>query len=243
MPKQVLIACSDSAISHQLASIIAQGPQEPVLAFTVDQAQKILSNAAISLTLCEDQLPDGGYRKLLQEAALTDSNTPLVVLSRLDDPQQYVEAIEAGALDYIAPPYGRTKIESIINRRCEKRVDISLPVEVYGTNVNDVPFYQCARTRNISSQGALLEGIACELKPGIVIGVRCCDREANFRVIWVRETGSSPKTQEVGIQSLDRHNFIWTLLPAPLWRSEGDLAARSNWTRLVDTHLAYGSST
>lgn len=135
-----------------------------------------------------------------------------MVVSALGDAEQYVRAMEQGALDYITPPYRRADIELIMSRRQEKRMEMTLPVQVYGTSANGLPFFQCARTRNISSQGALLEGIACELQPGIVIGVRCCDKEANFQVAWVRSADGSRKTQEVGIQSLTPANCIWPLV-------------------------------
>lgn len=161
---------------------------------------------------------------------------PVVVVSALGDAEQYLEAMDQGALDYITPPYRRADIESIVRHRQEKRMEMTLPVQVYGTSVTGLPFLQFARTRNISSQGALLEGIACELHTGAVIGVRCCDREANFQVVWVRSADGSPKTQEVGIQSLTPANCIWPLLPMRV--SGGDLLAESEWTRLVDPHTA-----
>ncbi len=120
---------------------------------------------------------------------------------------------------------------------------MTLPVQVYGTSANGLPFLQCAGTRNISSQGALFEGIAGELKLGTIVGVRCCDKEANFRVVWVRDMGGSPRTQEAGIQSLAPRNSIWSLVPAPLWTSGGDLLAKSDWARLVVSNIHYGTST
>jgi len=218
---QVLVACGDPETRRALVNIFTQSELEPVLACTVGEAHASLALRPISLTFCEDRLPGGGYGELLRETALSGSHVPLVVVSALGDAEQYVEAMDQGALDYITPPYRRADIESIVNRRQEKRMEMTLPVQVYGTSANGLPFLQFARTRNISNQGALLEGIACELQPGAVIGVRCCDKEANFKVVWVRSADGPPKTQEVGIQGLTPANCIWTLLPVPMRVSGG----------------------
>lgn len=229
---QVLIACGDPETRRSLVDIFTQSELEPVLACTVCEAHASLALQPISLTFCEDRLPGGGYGELLRKTQLSGSHIPLVVVSALGDAEQYLRAMEQGALDYITPPYRRADIESIVSRRREKRLEMKLPVQVYGTSANGLPFLQFARTRNISNQGALLEGIASELRPGAVIGVRCCDKDANFQVVWVRSADGSPKTQEVGIQSLTPANCIWTLSPVA-----------DEWARLVDPHARYGTST
>jgi DNA-binding response OmpR family regulator len=65
--------------------------------------------------LCEDALPDGSFRDVLHTLQLGGSRVPLVVCSRLDEMEQYLEAMESGAFDFIAPPFRPTEVKAIVN--------------------------------------------------------------------------------------------------------------------------------
>jgi len=65
--------------------------------------------------LCEDTLPDGSFRDVLHTLRLAGSGVPLVVCSLLGEIDEYLEAMESGAFDFIAPPFRPTELESIVN--------------------------------------------------------------------------------------------------------------------------------
>ena len=111
--------------------------------------------------------------------------------------------------DYVAPPYERADIESILRRRREPRVDVRLPVEVYGTDADGFPFLQFVNTHNISPEGARLCGLKPRLELGAVVGVRCYEKEGHFRVVWTHKSGSG--FYEIGIHNLTPGNAIWNL--------------------------------
>ena len=83
----------------------------------------------------------------------------------------------------------------------ETRLTVDLPVRVWGMSAAGRPFSQQARAQNISSEGALLSGLDCELKVGDVVGVQCDDKKTRCTVIWVMNTGPAKKNQ-VGIKLL-----------------------------------------
>jgi hypothetical protein len=106
-------------------------------------------------------------------------------------------------------------------QRPEPRVDTDLPVRVWGMDSNGKPFIQHVRARNISSQGALVSGVECELKPGDIIGVQLEQKKARCRVVWVVDAGGIQKNQ-VGLQLLEGQECPWqeilnrpSLAPAP----------------------------
>jgi len=68
-----------------------------------------------------------------------------------------------------------------------------------------------AWTRNIGAQGAQLEGVVAELRPGHMVGVKYQDKAAHFRVAWVNEPRGDRKEREVGINCLDPSHQIWSL--------------------------------
>ncbi len=93
-------------------------------------------------------------------------------------------------------------------QRPEPRVDTDLPVRVWGMDSNGKPFIQHVRARNISSQGALISGVECELKPGDIIGVQVEQKKARCRVVWVVDAGGIQKNQ-IGVQLLDGQECPW----------------------------------
>ena len=90
----------------------------------------------------------------------------------------------------------------------EPRVTVDLPVRIYGMTADGRAFSQSARAQNISSEGALLNGVENELKVGEVIGVQCDDKKARCSIVWAMNTGAIKKNQ-VGIKLLDGQECPW----------------------------------
>jgi hypothetical protein len=93
-------------------------------------------------------------------------------------------------------------------QRPEPRVDTDLPVRVWGMDSAGKPFIQHVRAKNISSQGALVSGLECELKPGDIIGIQLEQKKARCRVVWVVDAGGIQKNQ-VGLQLLEGQECPW----------------------------------
>ena len=111
----VLVACNDCESRCALASILADFGLDLVFASSVDQARTILLGQPIRLVLCEGTLPDGSFRDVLHTLKLAGSRVPLVVCSLLGEMDEYLEAMESGAFDFIAAPFRPTELESIVN--------------------------------------------------------------------------------------------------------------------------------
>jgi len=109
----VLVACKDYESRCALASILADFGLDLVFASSVDQARAILLGQPIRLVLCEDTLPDGSFRDVLHTLKLAGSGTPLVVCS-LGEIDEYLEAMESGAFDFIAPPFNATDLAYVV---------------------------------------------------------------------------------------------------------------------------------
>jgi FixJ family two-component response regulator len=79
-------------------------------------------------------LPDGLWANVLALAAQAPQPVNVIVVARLVDTRLYVEAIEAGAFDFLAPPFVaadlayvvRCAAENVLGRReAQGRVDSS----------------------------------------------------------------------------------------------------------------------
>jgi PilZ domain len=90
----------------------------------------------------------------------------------------------------------------------EPRLTVDLPVRIWGMSAEGRAFSQHARAQNISSEGALLNGVECDLKVGDVIGIQCDEKKARCTVVWAVNTGAIKKNQ-VGIKLLADQDCPW----------------------------------
>ena len=94
------------------------------------------------------------------------------------------------------------------DQQTEPRLTVDLPIRLWGMSADGRPFSQHARAQNISSEGALISGVECELKVGDVIGVQCDEKKTRCTVIWVMSTGPVKKNQ-VGVKLLADQECPW----------------------------------
>lgn len=113
---QVLVVSSDSESRQTLLQILVQYALEPVCSSTVKEARAVLARQPVLLAICEADLTDGTFRDLLRAVQDSKARIPVVVASRLDDTDAYLEAMGSGAFDFIARPYLRSEVERIVGR-------------------------------------------------------------------------------------------------------------------------------
>lgn len=77
------------------------------------------------LIFTDTQLPDGTWADILVEAKQAAQPVNVIVVARLVDTRFYVEAIETGAFDFLAPPFRaadlayvvRSALDNVVARR------------------------------------------------------------------------------------------------------------------------------
>ncbi len=87
-----------------------------------------------------------------------------------------------------------------MDRRRQARVAALVPVQVWGMDAHCNPFTQAATVRNITSNGAVLQGIQYKLRQGEVLDVQFENEKAQFRVAWA----GLPGTLQEGEIALER---------------------------------------
>jgi hypothetical protein len=95
-----------------------------------------------------------------------------------------------------------------MDRRRNPRVSARLPVRIWGMDVYSRPFMQLATAMNISRNGALIQGMRRQVRPGEILEVQLGHEKAQFRVTWVGKLGSR-KDGEIGVQMLPSEPCIW----------------------------------
>jgi hypothetical protein len=95
-----------------------------------------------------------------------------------------------------------------MDKRPEPRHAAEILVRVWGMDADGRPFFQNAQAGNISTDGALLSGIAHPLKAGDVIGVQHGEHKARFRVVWVADAGGFHKI-DAGVKIVQGQQSPW----------------------------------
>src|SRR5260370_14546971 len=84
-------------------------------------AQKLLQQEQFDLLIMDVMLPDTNGIELCRNIRKTDSNTPILMLTALDQVQHKVSGLKAGADDYLVKPFHFSellaRIEALLRRQ------------------------------------------------------------------------------------------------------------------------------
>lgn len=82
-----------------------------------------------------------------------------------------------------------------MDRRKERRLNLELPVRIWGVDRMARPFAELVRIRNVSNHGAVLIGVRSKVQTGEVLDVQHGASRTQFRIVWMNEG-------EAGIEAL-----------------------------------------
>ena len=91
-----------------------------------------------------------------------------------------------------------------MDRRQSPRVEVQLPVQVWGMDAFGQPFTNPALVTNMSVGGLVLQGVVRRVRVGEILDVRMGDEQAQYRVVWIAPGG------EMGMQRLTAAAFLPT---------------------------------
>ncbi|HJY87245.1 MAG TPA: response regulator [Candidatus Acidoferrales bacterium] len=114
--QEVLIATTDPGTRRGLASILSQWGLEPLCTSTVYEAKTFLARQSVPMVFCQDHLADGSFRDLLGAAKLVKSKARVVVTSRTEDMNGYLEAIRLHAFDVIPCPCRPADVHRVVSQ-------------------------------------------------------------------------------------------------------------------------------
>ena len=94
-------------------------------------------------------------------------------------------------------------------RRREERIQVELPIRVWGMTAEGKPFNRQLKTRDVSRFGARIAYPNCPLKLGDIVGVQYMTEKARFRIAWIAADKS-----ELGVAGTEPGKSIWGTMPA-----------------------------
>jgi PilZ domain len=95
-----------------------------------------------------------------------------------------------------------------MGKRVEPRLDIQVPVRVFGTDKSGSVFSQKVVTVNISRGGVELAEIEVQLAVSEIIGLTYASKRGHFRVKWVGTVGGSEEGH-VGLVNIAPEKPLW----------------------------------
>jgi DNA-binding NtrC family response regulator len=112
---QVLVVGANVEKRTAIVDVLEECGLEPVIASNLEETRNILARRPMHVVFCEDYLPDGSFREVLRMVKATKPEIQVVVSSMLEDVDEYIEAMNLGAFDFIAPPYHGAEIVSVVD--------------------------------------------------------------------------------------------------------------------------------
>jgi DNA-binding NtrC family response regulator len=111
----ILIVSGDPLHRDLLAASISSFGPQPFCCGSHESAAELLGQQSFSVVFCDALLPDGTFRTVLDCVARCGAPVPLIVTSRQDDWDLCLDALNAGAFDYIALPALPGEVERILS--------------------------------------------------------------------------------------------------------------------------------
>ena len=116
-----ILSISPAKDDHRFLEDIFDDSTEVLRAESLTSGIAALKKAAVSLVICESQLGEFTWKKVLKEIHNLPHPPLLIVTSRLADDYLWAEALNLGAYDVLAKPFDPTEvtrtIESALRRR------------------------------------------------------------------------------------------------------------------------------
>ena len=122
-PRRVLVCDDEPQTVRALRVILRDGGYEAVSAETLSQALELAAVEPLDGAIVDVMLPDGNGIELCRELR-SWSSMPIVVLSALDEEEQKVLALQAGADDYVTKPFFARELLARMETVFRRIVDI-----------------------------------------------------------------------------------------------------------------------
>jgi len=118
---KILVVDDEPAIRRLLRSTLGVQDYVVLEAASVAQALEVLEREKVDLIILDLGLPDGDGFEVISKLR-PDSQVPIVVLSSRDDERGKVQALDAGADDYVTKPFGVEELVARIRAALRHRV-------------------------------------------------------------------------------------------------------------------------
>lgn len=117
----ILIVDDDREICEILSRLLIKERLRPLVAHEGDTALKMIRSRMPDVVLLDMRLPGMDGMEVLKRAKDLDEALPVVMITGYADLEGAVEAMRAGAHDYLAKPFDHNELSRVVNRALAER--------------------------------------------------------------------------------------------------------------------------
>src|SRR6266853_2762430 len=111
-----LVACADMKNRSALVHMLEDMSVNVFSCSALNQIEEVLSKQKIALVFCDEILSDGSFRDLLRANKHGMGRPRIVVIFRVGEWAEYLEALQLGVFEVISTPVHPTDVELAVIR-------------------------------------------------------------------------------------------------------------------------------
>jgi len=113
---RILVVDDEKSLREFLTILLEQEGYEVATANDVSDAKERISGRSFDLVMCDLKLPDGSGLEVLEEARKLQLESPFIIITAHTTPQHALEALRAGAAEYLSKPFNVDDLTLILNK-------------------------------------------------------------------------------------------------------------------------------
>ena len=117
---RLLIVDDEQSLLDFLSVLCAGEGYEVATATCIREARERLAERTPDLVLCDMLMPDGNGLDLLREIRAVESGPAVIMMTAYTSTRSAIEAMKAGAYDYVPKPFDVDELKVVIHRALEK---------------------------------------------------------------------------------------------------------------------------
>ena len=122
---QVLVLSASRENHAVLSAALLTAGLVPLPCSSLYEARKHIGCDHITMVFCDDNLPDGDLKVVVEEASRLANPIPVIAISRTGEWDEFLEALRIGAFDYLALPPRRDEVERVLTSTLSKSTAVN----------------------------------------------------------------------------------------------------------------------
>src|SRR5260370_30393152 len=120
MAVDLLIVDDEASLRDLLTTVFEEDGNRVETAATLAEAREVVQKDEVDLVLCDLMLPDGSGLELLREIKTQNPSIAVIMITAHTSTKSAIDALKAGAADYIAKPFDVDELKIIIRKAVER---------------------------------------------------------------------------------------------------------------------------
>src|SRR5229473_3454363 len=121
MAVDLLIVDDEASLRDLLSTVFEEDGSRVETAGTLAEARAVVQKDEVDLVLCDLMLPDGSGLELLREIKSQNPSMAVIMITAHTSTKSAVDALKAGAFDYIAKPFDVEELKIIVRKAVEQK--------------------------------------------------------------------------------------------------------------------------